>query len=89
MEEKTQTVAQDIENKLKEALSPQTLEVIDESHLHVGHAGYREGGQSHFKVVIKAAALDEYNRVEKHKMIYAALSTLMQDQIHAVSITCL
>jgi BolA protein len=88
MEEKKQTVAAEIANRLTLAFSPEQLEVIDESHLHVGHAGYREGGESHFKVIIKADALSEYNRIDKHKMIYAELSPLMDVKIHALSISC-
>jgi BolA protein len=88
MEEKKRTVAQEIEDKLKQSFSPDRLEVIDESHFHVGHAGYREGGESHFKVIIKAKALDEYSRVDKHKMIYNAIAPLMAKKIHALSIDC-
>jgi len=91
MEEKkqAQTVAKEIEQRLIKAFSPEEIEVIDESHLHVGHAGYREGGESHFKLIIKSTALGEYNRVDRHKRIYAELSELMESQIHALSITCM
>jgi BolA protein len=89
MEEKKHTVAQEIEQRLTQAFSPEKIEVIDESHLHIGHAGYREGGESHFKLIIKSTALGEYSRVDKHKRIYAELSDLMEAKIHALSISCL
>lgn len=81
-------VAQEIEKRLQEALNPEVLKVIDESDQHIGHAGYREGGESHFKVVIKACALNEYSRINKHQKIYEILDDLMKEKIHALSIDC-
>lgn len=79
-------VGLEIENRLKDSLNPEFLEVIDESELHRGHAGYREGGQSHFKIIISSQLLRAYSRVEQHKKIYAPLDDLMKSQIHALSI---
>ena len=75
--------AQDILRILKEKYTPQTLEVIDESFKHKGHAGYAEGGESHFKVSISADAVSGNNRVEKHRSIHEALKGI---EVHALSI---
>lgn len=79
-------VGQEIYTRIHENLQPEFLEVIDESELHFGHAGYRDGGESHFKVVIAAQSMGAYNRVERHKKIYALLDDLLKDKIHALSI---
>ena len=76
-----------IEAKLREALNPSELLVIDESEAHRGHAGYQEGGESHFKVTIAAAALDGKSRVAKHRAIYAAIGPEIMENIHALGLT--
>ena len=70
---------------LIEKLSPSELEVIDESHLHVGHAGAKSG-LGHFAVSISAKAFANKNLLEKHRMIYDALGDMMQTDIHALNI---
>lgn len=74
-----------IKQRLTEALNPSELEVIDESHLHVGHAGAK-GGLGHFALSIEADAFNGKNPLEKHRMIYDALGNLMQSDIHALRI---
>ncbi|MDQ7050483.1 MAG: BolA family protein [Enterobacterales bacterium] len=76
---------QTIENCLQQKLDPSQLEVIDESHLHAGHAGARSG-KGHFKVIIKSDALTKLRPLARHQAIYAALGELMQTEIHALSI---
>lgn len=76
-----------IEAKLREALDPSELIVIDESEAHRGHAGYQEGGESHFKVTIASAALDGKSRVAKHRAIYAAIGPEIMEKIHALGLT--
>lgn len=66
-------------------LQPQQLELSDDSGNHAGHAGWREGG-SHFRVRIVSAQFAGHPRVERHRMVYAALGTLMQERIHAMAI---
>lgn len=78
------SMAKTIEDKLKAALSPTLLEVIDNSHHHIGHAGYREGGESHFKVVIVSEAFNGKNRLERQRLVNAALSEELKGQIHAL-----
>ncbi len=74
-----------IERLLLSALSPGELQVKDQSHLHAGHAGARDG-KGHFDVTIVAQAFDGLNRVQRHRMVYDALSRLIESDIHALSI---
>jgi BolA protein len=76
--------AADIEAALRQALAPEALEVIDDSHLHVGHAGAREG--RHFSVAVTSARFQGLSRVERHRLVYDALLTLMPRGIHALAI---
>ena len=66
------------------ALNPQSLAIEDESHLHAGHAGAKEGG--HYKITIVAAAFAGQNTVKRHRLIHAAVGDLMRGRIHALSI---
>ncbi|NWG73285.1 MAG: BolA family transcriptional regulator [Rubrivivax sp.] len=77
------TAAQ-IESALQRALAPQSLEVIDDSHLHAGHAGAREG--RHFTVRLTARAFTGATRVARHRLVYDALRELMPAGIHALAI---
>ncbi len=74
-----------IEGCLEAAFAPSHLQVKDQSHLHAGHAGARDG-QGHFEVTIIAEAFDGKSRLERHRLIYGALGTLMQTDIHALKI---
>jgi BolA protein len=80
------TVADRIRGKLTEAFHPDRLEVVDESHLHKGHAGHRPEGESHFRVRITAAAFAGKSRVAAHRMVYAALAGEIQQGVHALAI---
>ena len=75
-----------ITNKLREAFSPESLDVIDESHLHEGHAGHRPGGETHFRVNIVSAAFEGKSRVERHRMINSILAAELQGGVHALAI---
>ncbi|MGI3165934.1 BolA family protein [Pseudooceanicola sp. 200-1SW] len=75
----------EIRERLEAAFTPETLEVIDDSESHRGHAGYPEGGQSHFIVRMKAAGLAGKTRVAQHRAVYDALGDLMP-QIHALNL---
>lgn len=77
--------AAEIERRLTEAFQPDSLTVKDESHLHVGHAGARDG-RGHFRVTIVAAAFADLTPIACHRAIYSALGELMQTDIHALSI---
>jgi len=73
-------------NKLREAFLPESLDVADESHLHEGHAGHRPGGETHFRVDIVSPAFEGKSRVERHRMINAALARELAGSVHALAI---
>lgn len=83
------SVADTIRAKLTDALSPVQLDVIDESHLHAGHASAPEGGESHFRVAIVAAAFAGQSRVARQRLVYGALSDELGGPVHALAITAL
>ncbi len=74
-----------IRARLEHALAPTALEIIDESHLHAGHAGARDG-RGHFRVRIVANAFAGVRSVQRHQLVYAALGELMQTDIHALAL---
>ena len=78
--------AAEIETRLREAFQPTRLEVRDDSERHRGHAGYQEGGESHFHVTIRAAAFDEQSRIARHRAVHAALGPDLVRAIHALSL---
>ncbi len=80
-------VADKIHNKLNGAFAPNSLEVIDESHLHEGHAGARPGGQSHFRVKIVAAAFEGKSLVQRHRMVNQTLAEELAGPVHALAIS--
>lgn len=73
-----------IEAVLRAALEPMALEVQDDSHLHAGHAGAREG--RHFTVRVTSAAFTGLGRVQRHRLVYHALRSLVAEGIHALAI---
>lgn len=75
-----------ITDKLTQAFGPQSLRVVDESHLHEGHAGHRPGGQTHFRLYIVSDAFDGKTRVDRHRMINAALAAELAGSVHALAI---
>lgn len=75
----------EIRRRLHEALKPSVLEVIDESHQHVGHAGARDG-RGHFRVRIVAAGFAGCPLIRRHRLVYEAMGDLMQSDVHALAI---
>ena len=75
-----------ITNKLSEAFFPESLAVQDESHLHEGHAGHQPGGETHFRVYIVSRAFEGKSRLERHRMINAALASELAGSVHALAI---
>lgn len=73
-----------IRQQLTQQLTPTLLEIIDQSDRHKGHAGAKHGG--HFKIKIAAPCFQDKSMIESHRLIYTALSNLMQTDIHALSI---
>jgi BolA protein len=82
-------VAMAIDNKLRTEFAPTRLHIEDESARHRGHAGYREGGESHFRVEIVSAAFDGKNRVARQRLVYAALKDEFDAGLHALALTTL
>ena len=75
-----------IERTLQECFQPDLLEVIDESELHRGHAGFKEGTQTHFRVMIRAKIFEKMSRVSRERAIHKALGSGTMQNIHALSI---
>jgi BolA protein len=82
-------VSQAIRDKLSAAFSPTRLEVADDSALHHGHAGAAPGGESHFNVVIEAAAFQGLGRVQRQRAVHAALKDELAGPVHALSVKAL
>lgn len=75
----------EIERRLAQALEPETLGVEDESHLHEGHEGAKDG-RGHFRVLIIAPVFEGKSMLERHRMLYRILDDMMRTDIHALAI---
>jgi BolA family transcriptional regulator, general stress-responsive regulator len=75
-----------ITQKLTKAFAPESLAVVDESDDHVGHAGHRPGGETHFRVYIVAEAFRGKTRLERHRMINETLGSELAGGVHALAI---
>lgn len=82
----TGPVATEMLNRLNSALSPTRIDLTDDSEQHRGHGGYNPAGESHFSLSIESPAFAGKGRVERQRMIYAALGDLMHERVHALSI---
>lgn len=80
------SVAETIRAQLAQ-LEPLALDLVDESEMHRGHAGYRAGGNTHWRLSIVSPRFAGQPTVARHRMVYQALGSLMQDPIHALAIT--
>jgi BolA protein len=82
----TGPVAIEMLRRLNSALDPTRIELVDESEQHRGHGGYNPAGESHFSLIIESEAFAGKSRVERQRMVYAALGDLMDARVHALSI---
>jgi BolA protein len=82
----TGPVAAEMLHRLNSALSPTHVELIDDSEQHRGHGGYNPAGESHFTLRIESPAFSGKGRVDRQRLIYAALGDLMEGRVHALSI---
>lgn len=82
-------VTEAIRRKLTEAFAPTRLEIVDDSDKHRGHAGHREGGESHFNLVIESASFAGVGRVERQRRVNKALAEELAGPVHALSIKAL
>jgi BolA protein len=78
--------ADHITEKLTEAFAPESLRVVDESHLHDGHAGHRPGGETHYRLHIVSQAFQGKTRIERHRMINGVLAAELAGGVHALAI---
>ena len=79
-------VSDEIRTRLEAAFAPTRLEVVDDSESHRGHGGYREGGESHFNVTIRAPAFAGQSRILRHRAVHDALGKALVARIHALSL---
>lgn len=80
------SVTSKIVEKLTVEFAPTSLDVIDESEQHRGHGGWREGGESHFRVIMSAAKLNGLSRVAQQRAVYAALKEELAGPVHALAL---
>jgi len=78
-----------LRSKLEAALSPSSLVIEDESAKHAGHAGAREGGETHFRIRIVAESFAGLNRVQRQRKVYAAVAEELAERVHALSLVTL
>ncbi len=79
-------VATEMLRRLGSALSPTRVELTDDSEAHRGHGGYNPSGESHFTLIIESPAFAGKSRVNRQRLVYAALGELMDERVHALSI---
>ena len=82
----TGPIATEIRARLRAALAPVMLDLIDQSEQHRGHAGHDSRGESHFALTIESAAFAGKTRVARQRMVHAALGDLMVERVHALTI---
>jgi BolA protein len=80
------TIKQRITRKLAEGFAPAHLDVLDESHQHHGHSGWREGGETHFRVRLVSPRFAGLGRVDRHRLVNAALADELQERVHALAL---
>ena len=80
------TYANRMHSKLTEAFNPVSLEIIDESEDHRGHGGYRDGGETHFKIIIKAEAFNGMSRVAQQRAVMATVKAELEERVHALAL---
>ncbi|ABD54779.1 transcriptional regulator, BolA protein family [Jannaschia sp. CCS1] len=81
------TRVQKIEAALTAAFAPKVLDVVDDSEAHRGHAGYQDGGESHFNVTIESDQFQGLSRIAKHRAVHAAIGPELMSEIHALALT--
>ena len=84
--QETGPVATEMLARLNSSLEPTRIVLTDDSEHHRGHGGYNPAGESHFSLRIESAAFEGKSRVERQRLVYAALGDLMRERVHALSI---
>jgi len=83
----TGPVASEMRRRLEAALKPTVLTLVDESEQHRGHGGYNPAGESHFSLVIESAAFAGKSRIERQRLVHAAIGDLLKERVHALTIS--
>lgn len=81
------SMAETMRAKLSQALAPERLEIVDDSHRHAGHAGARPGGETHFNVTIVSAAFAGKSRLERQRLVYGLLADEFKAGLHALQMS--
>lgn len=79
-------IAAEMREKLTAAFAPDRLEIVDDSDAHRGHGGWREGGETHFNLLIRAPAFAQMSRIDRHRAIHRALGADLVGRIHALAL---
>ena len=79
-------IEEEIRARLEQAFSPAALTIEDERERHRGHAGYQEGGESHWRIAITAPGFGPMTRIERHRAVHAALGPGIIGRIHALAL---
>ena len=82
-------MAEELQRRLEAALNPERVEIEDQSARHAGHAGARPQGETHFRVVIASRLFEGRSRVERERLVHAAVGDLLRTDIHALSVVAL
>ena len=80
------SIADEMRTRLEAAFAPELLEIEDESERHRGHAGYQEGGESHWRIRLKSAQFAKMSRLDRHRAVHAALGEHIVQRIHALAL---
>jgi len=80
------SVRDEIEDKLVQAFAPREIDVVDDSESHRGHAGYQDGGESHFNVRLRSAVFEGQSRIARHRAVHTALGKELVARIHALAL---
>ena len=79
-------IADEIKDRLTSSFAPVRLEIVDDSESHRGHGGWRDGGETHFNVLIRAPAFSAMSRIDRHRAIHRALGAGLVARIHALAL---
>ena len=83
------SVSDILKSKISDTLKPVQLKIIDESHMHAGHAGHDASGESHFQVLIVSDAFEGVSRVQRQRLVYDLLAEELKTKIHALALKTL
>jgi BolA protein len=83
------SVSEILKSKISDTFNPVQLEIIDESHMHAGHAGHDGSGESHFQVLIVSDAFEGVSRVQRQRLVYDLLAEELKTKIHALALKTL